>query len=497
MPGKRITDHQVHKFKQHRNTLTQVAAAAKTGISERSARRIEGADALPSQRPERSWRTRNDPLAKVWEAEVVPLLRVDAQLNAVTLLEELQRRHPGDYDEGVLRTLQRRMRQWRATHGAEREVYFAQEHPPGRLGLSDFTVADDLAVEVDGLAFHHRLYQFALAHSGWRHAMVVVGGESFIALSAGLQGALWHLGGVPEEHRTDSLSAAFNNLAEEQELTKRYADLCRHYGMRASRCNPGQSHENGSIESRNDSLKTALDQALRLRGSRSFDDRPAYEAFVAEIVQRFNTRVTKRLAIERPMLKALPVRRTAEYEELPARVSKYAIFRVKSEQYSAPSQLIGHRLMVRQYAQHIECWLGGQCVLRRDRATREDGMRHAKGIDYRHLVAALQRKPGAFARWVLRDAAFPREVYRRTWERLAAGVPEREACRTMVGLLVLAAEGHEAQLADELDQLIELDQLPDLRALTLLLAPPASAVPDVMIELPSLAGYDQLLAASL
>ncbi len=261
MPGKRITDHQVHKFKQHRKTLTQVAAAAKSGISERSARRIEDADALPSQRPGRTWRTRDDPLAEVWDAEVVALLRVDSQLNAVTLLEELQRRHPGQYDEGVLRTLQRRMRQWRATHGAEREIYFAQEHPPGRLGLSDFTVADDLDVMVDGVAFNHRLYHFALAHSGWRHAMVVVGGESFIALSAGLQGALWHLGGVPEEHRTDSLSAAFNNLAEEEELTKRYADLCRHYGMRASRCNPGQSHENGSIESRNDSLKTALDQA--------------------------------------------------------------------------------------------------------------------------------------------------------------------------------------------------------------------------------------------
>lgn len=496
MPGKRITDHQVHKFKQHRNTLSQVAAAAKSGISERSARRIEGADALPSQKPERNWRTRDDPLSEVWNAEVVPLLKVDVQLTAVTLLEELQRRHPGHYDEGVLRTLQRRMRQWRATHGAEREIYFAQEHPPGRLGLSDFTVADDLGVIVGGIDFNHRLYQFALAHSGWRHAMVVVGGESFIALSAGLQGALWHLGGVPEEHRTDSLSAAFNNLAEHQELTKRYADLCRHYGMRASRCNPGQSHENGSIESRNDSLKTALDQALRLRGSRAFDDRAGYERLVDEIVQRFNARVTKRLAVERPMLKVLPVRRTAEYEELPARVSKYAIFKVKSEQYSAPSQLIGHRLMVRQYAQHIECWLGGQCVLRRERATKRDGLRHARDIDYRHLVAALQRKPGAFARWVLRDAAFPRDVYRRTWERLAARIPEREACKTMVGLLVLAAEGHEAQLGDELEQLIELDQLPDLLALTQLLAPPTGEVPIVTIELPSLSGYDQLLAVN-
>ena len=150
MPGKKITDHQVHKYKQHRNQLSQVAAAAKAGISERSARRIEGGEMLPSQKPARDWRTRKDPLAGVWDAEVVPLLRSDPLLNAVTLLEELQRRHPGHYDSGVLRTLQRRMRQWRAVHGAERDVYFAQEHPPGRLGLSDFTVADDLGVEIDG-----------------------------------------------------------------------------------------------------------------------------------------------------------------------------------------------------------------------------------------------------------------------------------------------------------------------------------------------------------
>lgn len=496
MPGKRITDHQVHKYKQHRNQLTQVAAAAKAGISERSARRVEHSEALPSQRATRSWRTRQDPLAEVWDAEVVPLLQADAQLNAVTLLEELQRRHPGEYDPSVLRTLQRRVRQWRAVHGAEREVFFAQEHPPARLGLSDFTVADDLGIEIGGVAFPHRLYQFALAHSGWRHAVVIVGGESFVALSTGLQAALWRLGGVPEEHRTDSLSAAFNNLAEAQELTRRYEDLCRHYGMRASRCNPGQSHENGSIESRHDSLKRALDQALRLRGCRRFDERADYDVFVEQIVQRFNARVATRLGVERPMLRPLPTRRTAEYEEMPARVSKYAIFTVKGVQYSAPSQLIGHRLMVRQYAQHIECWLGGQCVLQRARLTHRDGRKHPRDIDYRHLVAALKRKPGAFARWVLRDAVFPRSVYRQTWERLAAALPEREACKTIVGLLALAADGHEAQLADELEQLIELDQLPDLLALTELLAPPRSGVPDVAVELPALAGYDALLEAT-
>jgi transposase InsO family protein len=126
--------------------------------------------------------------------------------------------------------------------------------------LSDFTVADELGIRIGGVALPHRLYQFSFAMSGWRHARVVLGGESLQALSAGVQDALWMAGGVPEEHRTDSLSAAFNNLAEHEELTRRYRELCEHYGMRASRNNPGASHENGAIESRQGSLKRALEQ---------------------------------------------------------------------------------------------------------------------------------------------------------------------------------------------------------------------------------------------
>ena len=496
MPGKRITDHQVHTYKQHRNKLSQVASAAKTGISERSARRIEQAPSLPSQRPKRNWRTREDPLGLVWDSEVVPLLKSDVHLNAVTLLEELQRRYPGHWDNGVLRTLQRRVRLWRAQFGAEREVYFAQEHPPGRQGISDFTVADSLKVKIGGALFKHRLYQFALAHSGWRHVTVIEGGESFLALSTGLQAALWALGGSPEEHRTDSLSAAFNNLEEQEELTRRYMDLCRHYGLRATRCNPGQSNENGSVEARHNTLKNTLDQALRLRGTRSFETRADYEAFVNTIVQRMNVRSAKLLAAERAMLRPLPARRTAEFEEIPARVSKFAIFTLKGVLYSVPSQLIGHRLMIRQYAQHVEGWLGGQCVVSLPRAKAVEGQRVGRSIDYRHLVGALKRKPGAFARWVLRDAAFPRAVYRQTWERLSAQRPEREACKTMVGLLALAADGHEAQLAQELQQLIKRDQLPELNALSLLLQPPKTDVPPVVVRLPKLASYDELFGVA-
>ncbi len=278
-------------------------------------------------------------------------------LMAVTVLEELQRRHPERFPDAVLRTLQRRFSQWRAEHGDEREIYFAQEHPPGRLGLSDFTVADELDISLGGLTLPHRLHQLVLAHSGWRHARVVLGRESFQSLAAGLQEALWMAGGVPQEHRTDSLSAAFKNLAEREELTVRYQALCKHYGMHPTRNNTGVSHENGAIEARQGSLKRGLDQGLLLRSSREFDDLPGYEQFVAETVRRLNARCTRAWEAERASLKPLPARRTADFEEVDARVSKFGVFSAKSVLYSVPSRLAGQRLKVRLYSTHLDAWL--------------------------------------------------------------------------------------------------------------------------------------------
>jgi len=498
MPGKKISDHQVLEYKKRRQSRTQMAAAATVGISERSARRIEAGRGLPSQEPERHWRTRSDPFEVVWESELLPLLEANPHLSGTTLFEELVRRRPGAYSPGQVRTIQRRVRGWRAVHGAARAVFFAQEHPPGRQGLSDFTVANDLGITIAGVAFAHRLYQFALAHSGWRHGMVVAGGESFEALSSGLQMALWHLGGVPEEHRTDSLSAAFRNLCEleRDDLTKRYESLCAHYNMRATRCNPGESHENGSIEARNGSLKHALRQALLLRGSSDFTDRTAYDTFLATIIDRMNARVENRTSTERASLRPLPERRTAEFTELSARVSKYGIFTIKGAQYSAPSRLVGHRLIVRQYADRIECWLSGHRVLECPRATYRNG-RHPRQIDYRHLIEALKRKPGAFARWTMRNDAFPRTIYRLTWDALVAKRPEREACKTMVGLLALAADGHEAELAIELEALCADNELPDLNTISQRFTTRETRLPTIAVLLPDLSSYDGLLGVTL
>jgi transposase InsO family protein len=497
VPGKRITDLQVNKYKQLRGGYSQEAAAAKTGISLSSAQRIEAVQVLPSQRGVRTWRTRSDPLGLVWDSEVVPLLKEAPTLMAVTVLEELQRREPGRYAESVLRTLQRRMRQWRAEHGAEREIYFAQEHPPGRLGLSDFTVADELGVFIAGAAFAHRLYQFTFAHSGWRHARVVLGGESFQALTTGLQDALWMAGGVPEEHRTDSLSAAFNNLAEQEELTRRYKDLCEHYGVRASRNNLGQSHENGSIESRQGSLKRALEQTLLLRGTSEFADVPAYEQFVAETVRRLNARCARAWEAERTRLRPLPVRRTVDYEEIDARVTKYGVFSAKSGLYSVPSRLAGHRLKVRLYSVHLEAWLGGVKVFECERLYGNTEDRHPKRIDWRHMLPSLKRKPGAFARWVLRDAMFPRSEYAQTWQRLHERLQERAACRLMVDLLDLADQANVVvELAGVLAQLLDSDALPDIEELRERFAPRATSMPVVQVILPAAAVYDELLEAA-
>ena len=497
MPGNRITDLQVTKYKELRGKHTQEAAAAKTGISVSSARRLESGVALPSQRPPRHWRTRADPLNEVWEAEVVPMLEEAPALMAVTVLEELQRRHPERFGEAVLRTLQRRVRQWRAENGGEREIFFAQEHPPGRLGLSDFTVADELGISVAGIALPHRLYQFTLAHSGWRHARVVLGGESFQALSGGLQEALWMAGGVPQEHRTDSLSAAFNNLAEHEELTRRYRDLCEHYGMRASRNNLGESHENGSIESRQGSLKRALDQALLLRGGREFAGLSAYEQFVAEAVRRLNARCARGWEGERAALRPLPARRTVDFEEIDARVSKFGVFTAKSVLYSVPSRLAGHRLKVRLYSAHLEAWLGGVKVFECERLHASAADRHPRRIDWRHMLPSLKRKPGAFARWVLREAMFPRSEYAQAWERIRERLPERAACRLMVELLELADRVNVvAELALVLGALHERDELPDIDVLRERFAPRPALMPTVQVVMPAAAVYDALLEAA-
>ena len=378
---------------------------------------------------------------------------------------------------------------------------FRQEHPPGHQGLSDFTDAAELGVTIAGVPLDHRLYHFRLAFSGWEQVGVVLGGESFVALAEGLQNALWALGGAPAEHRSDSLSAAFRNLerAAAEDLTERYEMLCVHYGMAPTRNNLGVAHENGAIKGPHAHLKTALRQALLLRGEADFAELDAYRRFVDEVVGRANARRRKALDIERAHLNPLPARRTDDFEETLVTVTRSSGFLLRHVFYTVPSRLIGHRLRVRVYDDRLECFLGGTKVLILPRGRRPAGSlqnRHGRVVDYRHVIHSAEAQVMALLNLVYRDLLFPSDAYRRTWEALLAAQSARQACRIMVGLLALAHErACEAELACELQAVLAAGELPDLALLEQRFTPARIAVPAVTVSLPAVVAYDALFSA--
>jgi transposase InsO family protein len=480
------------KFRQ---TKTPPVAATKASFSLSTAYRFEKDPRIPSQKKPSRERRRPDPLADIFDAEIVPMLQAAPGLRPVAVFEEMLRRHP-DLGAGIRRTMERRIRAWRAVHGPEQEIIFRQIHEPARVGLSDFTDMGDLAITIAGAPLNHRLYHFRLAYSGFEHGHVVLGGESFVALAEGLQNALWALGGAPREHRSDSLSAAFRNLDREaqDDLTRRYDALCAHYQMTPTRNNPGVAHENGSIESPHGHLKKVIEDALLMRGSRDFTDLADYRRFVDEIVGRRNARHAKRIDAERAELQDLPNRRTSDCEETVVPVTSSGGFTLRKVFYTVPSRLIGHRLRVRLYDDRLEVFLGGTHLLTLARGRSHPSGKHGHVVDYRHVIHSLRRKPMALLNLVYRDHLFPRDAYRRTFEALLQRLPERKACRLMVDLLAIAHErACEAELADILAADLEAGHLPDMAVLRKRFAPDPASLPNVVVTLTSLDVYDALL----
>lgn len=409
MSGKRVTDRQVRRYMDsRRDGHTQAAAAARAGLSERTGRRIDGSPVLPSQRDRtRRYRTRQDPFIEVWRAELVPMLTAMPSLRATTLLEELQRRHPACYPDRMLRSLQRRVAHWRATEGPERELIFRQEHPPGLQALSDFTDGGGLGVTLDGKPFRHLLYHFWLAFSGWQYVKAICGGESFTALTEGVQEALWQLGGVPRTHRTDRLSAAYRNLSNQDDEAARYAEFCRHYGMEPTRNNAGVSHENGAVEASHGHLKTGLDEALELRGARDFPDLASYQAFLQEFIARKNARRREEVAVELSALQPLPPHRTTDFSSATVTVTRSGTISVRNVLYTVPSRLVGCRVKVHIYDDRLVCYLGTTPVLSVARRYFKRNGPRQRVVDYHHLIGALIRKPQAFRHSVFRGRAVP------------------------------------------------------------------------------------------
>ena len=422
---------------QHRQQgSSQVLAAAKAGISVRSGRRIETSDSSRVKR-DRDWRTREDPLEAVWHSELVPLLKSEATLTGTTLLDYLEEHYPQQYDQRVLRTLQRRVKQWKALHGPDKDVIFRQQAVIAQQGFSDFTHPDS-AITINGKPFNHLLYQFRLAYSGWRSVTVIQGGESYAALACGLQRALCQAGGSPAEHRTDNLSAARNN--QQNVWTDAYSALCAHYQMQPTRNNLGQSHENGVVECANGSLKRRISQQLKLRGHSDFENVDAYQTFLDQIAQKLNRRSRSRFLEEQAALLPLPGCQVADYQTLHVKVTRSSTIEVRRVVYSVPSRLIGERVQVKLHHDKLDLYIGQQQALTLPRIYPKPSEQRARSIDYKHVIRALASKPQAFRYSQLRDDLLPDDNYRQLWQYADEHLEKREACKWIVTILRLAFE---------------------------------------------------------
>lgn len=479
-------------LEERRKGASQKLAAARTGMSERTVRKYEHAGQLPSQMKQpRRHRTRENPFAGDWPW-VESQLQRDPALQTKTLFALLCQAFPGRYQEGQLRTLQRHVQTWRVQQGPEQEVMFPQEHVPGRMAQSDFSSMNSLQVTLAGTPFPHLIFHLVLTYSNVE-AVRVCFSESFEALAEGLEAALWQIGGVPEWHRTDNLSAAVRDLDRDglHEFTQHYRGLLAHYGMQPSANTAGCANQNGDVEQSHHRFKTAVDQALRVRGSRDFPDRAAYERFLAELVRARNLTRSERFDTEQAVLKPLPAAPLDFTREIPVRVSRFSLVRVLNNHYSVPSRLIGVALKVRVRAETLELYHGMVLVVNLPRLVG----RNQRRIDYRHLIWSLVRKPGAFANYCYREELFPTTAFRRAYDSLLAARPT-QADREYLRLLHLAASTSEADVELAIRLCLDAGQLPSFETVRELACEPvAIETPAVGRPAIDLTSYDQLIGA--
>jgi hypothetical protein len=470
-------------------------AAALSDMDQKTARKYRHLGKPPSQsRQARRYRTRTDVFADVW-TELVPFLENEPEVEATTLLEYLSERYPNRFADSQLRTLQRRVKVWRAIHGSPKEVFFEQRHLPGHQAQSDFTSFNELNITINRQPFPHLFYHFCLTYSNWETGGICFS-ESFEAFAEGLQNALWQLGKVPREHRTDNLTAAVIKVGRRDELTAGYTALLAHYGLRASHTNPASPNENGDVEQSHRRFKSAVRQSLILRGSRDFRSREEYAAFLSAVIAKRNHRRTDKLTAEMAAMNDLPGLRLADATALKVRVSRNSTVWVKGKLYSVPSQLIGEWVSIQLYAERLEVWYSDVLIEQIERV-RGTG---ASSINYRHIIHSLIRKPGAFERFRHRQQLFPQFIFRVAYDRLRETMPER-ADKEYLRILEMAALTGEESVAAVLDDLFEngcqlsaksvTDALPAQRAL---LIEPLRLLMPVKVQL---SDYDGLLGSRL
>lgn len=485
-----VSNKQVRRLlKLSKKHKTIKEAALKAGMNRKTARKYLNSMKLPSEsKSEHLWRTRKDPFIENW-AQAKEMLEINPGLEAKTIFEYLQREYPGQFPDGQLRTFQRKVKQWRGLEGPPKEVFFPQIHHPGDLCESDFTSMNDLAITIQGKKFEHLIYHFVLTYSNWECGTICFS-ESFESLSEGLQNALWELGGVPQRHRTDCLSAAINNLNNKKDFTERYKALLGHYKLEGNKTQPNSPNENGDVEQSHNRFKKALDQKLMLKGSRDFISRQEYNQFLKILFEELNANRFEKLQEELGKLKELPMQRMESMTIHVSRVSRFSTINILHNVYSVNSRLIAEMVKVKCYVEHLEVWFAQKCV---ETLPRLIGKKKHR-VNYRHIIDWLIRKPGAFNNYRYRDDLFPTTHFRIAYDELRIHQPSR-ADKEYLQILYQAAKESEALVDDILKQLINSDEeISSARVNECLLKKETPGTQtDVKIKSPDLTEFDELL----
>jgi len=445
-----VTRTQLTKLVSERNQGKTISMCAmKAGMSRKTAGKYLDQDKVMEQRQvPHIWRTRKDPLEEVWP-QALAMLREAPELEAKALFEHLTEGRGDEIKPNLLRTFQRRVKSWRLAEGPEKEVFFTQDHPPGKTLAVDWTDMGGVGITIQGKVYAHKLFHAVLPYSNWEWAVRACS-ESALSLRGGLKATLERLGRVPQELLTDNSSTATHQLKRgeaERGFNEEYLGICAHYGITPRTINVGRPQENGSCESSHGHLKRRIRQHLLLRGSRDFLSEEEYDVFLIKVLESANRLRARRLGEELAAMGERPPSELADYRELMVVVGNNSTIRVRKLRYSVPSRLIGVKLLARIYENRIVLLDGPREVaqLPLDRGDR------GAVIDFRHVIGHLLRKPGAFAGYRWREELFPAPVYRAAYDHLERA--NSDADRRYLEILKVAADEGQTAVENALEQL--------------------------------------------
>ena len=475
-------------LKQMTHKNNKELSAAKSGMSVTTARKYLATNKAPSElKKERHWKTRANVFESEW-AKIEAMLSKAPGLQAKTILSHLISEKPNIFNDCHERTLQRLLRKWRASNGSNNNVIFNQTIRAGKQSQSDYTSMNELNINIRGDKFEHLLFHFLLPYSRWEFVEICYS-ESFDSLSKGYENAVWTLGYVAPEHRTDNLSAASKRSGSKRVATDNWQEFMKHHGVVASRNNPGKSNENGSIEKSHDLLKNDIKQHLMLRGSNDFSTIAEYKGFLQKIIVRRNGTRSDKLSEEIKLLNPLPEKKYYAPETLELTVTKSSTIRIDQVTYSVPSRLIGYNLRAYIYQGAIKLYYGTQLICEMPKI---DKSKANAVINYRHIIAGLVRKPGAFTNYHYRDHLFPTIVFRKLYDKLIKTHPVN-GTKQYLQILHLAAVNSESEVEAAVSILMEGKITPTINRIKELLYIKSQEKIVVHVDQPVVKQYDCLL----